>query len=194
MTQLQKLKFKLEHSYKVYQSDEHLIGRLNDKLLHSILIEIQRKPSISNFVMFVSCINYFYSTRIQAANGAIGKNIIKIASILQYNWNRDIKLKRIINSSEIDPSKVDELRRQIKNAVKRDLFSLTTKIFHQLSSQYPIYDSRVNKFLKNRVGVTRINLSKDYSLFCLIYFIAMEDIEWSLEKVDQFDNAVWVLN
>ena len=75
---------------------------------------------------------------------------MKIAKILFNNWTNGLNFSVIRGQKQVDTKKVEILRNKIQNKLGVDLFSLTTKIFHQLNSQYPIYDSRVCKFLKHK--------------------------------------------
>lgn len=125
-------------SLRRYKSSAYRVGRLGDDLLQEILKEYKRQPSLDRAIQFISCLNFFYSTRIQLAEGTVNDNVIKIARIFHGNWNKGLNLIEIKQGQKPSTYLVNQMRIKIKNASGKDLFSLTTKIFHQLNSQYPI--------------------------------------------------------
>jgi len=187
------LKSKLTKSLSIYNSDKFLVGRLHNEILHHLIEGYRKSQILSEMVKFISCLNYFYSTRVQAAEGRMNDNLVKVAKLIHSNWNKGLNLEKIKEGDIIDIHLVDKLRKKIYSLLGRNLFSLATKIFHQLNSQYPIYDSKIKIFLKSEMKVGRVNLFKSYPLFYQHYTASMEKIEWDSKKVDQFDSAIWVL-
>jgi hypothetical protein len=99
---------------------------------------------------------------------------------------------QVVQGEHPKPELVDKLRKQIMNASGVDLFSLTTKIFHHLNSQYPIYDTMVSRFLKEDIQIGRVNLHNDYLVLYQNCMKGIRLIKWNENDVDQFDSAVWV--
>jgi hypothetical protein len=194
MVNYSKLNLELQKCLKIHNTNKHLVGRLNDKLLQSILKEIRQNPKLDYFVQFINCLNYFYSTRIQLAKGRKDDNVIRIAKIIFDNWKEGLNLSSINISEEVNTTKVEMLRKKIYDTVSVDLFSLTTKIFHQLNSQYPIYDSRVCSFLKKKALIGRINIKNDYDVFYSSYLAVVQKIGWPKNQINEFDTAIWVLS
>lgn len=179
-------------SLGIYKSPAYLVGRLGNELLQEILEQYKQKPSLNIAIQFISCLNFFYSTRIQLADGTINDNVIKIAKVFHSNWDKGLNLMKIKQGEEPVLNQVNKMRLKVKETLGKDLFSLTTKIFHQLNSQYPIYDSLVNRFLKKNIKVGRINLSKNYVVFYENYQKALKLLDWPVSDIDQFDSAIWV--
>ena len=189
----QKFKIELITAYKKYKGDDFLVGRLHNKLLQEILTRIRKQKNKKDFVLFISCLNFFYSTRIQLAEDGLNFNVVKIAEILRRNWDIGLNLSSVKQNDRILPSVVQKLREKIHISTGIDLISLASKIVHQLNSQYPIYDGRVCDFLKHKIKIGRINIKDDYCRFCDYYLNVMNKIDWPVKKVDEYDNAIWVL-
>src|SRR5689334_7283155 len=78
-----KLNTALKKSYKQNQkSSNGIIGRCNDKVLHSLIAEINADPAKENFISFVQTLNFFYSTRLQTAKGKRNQIVIDTAEII----------------------------------------------------------------------------------------------------------------
>jgi hypothetical protein len=189
---MNKLKKDVMKSLAIYKSPAYLVGRLGNELLQEILEQYKQKPSLNRAIQFISCLNFFYSTRIQLADGTVNDNVIKIAKVFYSNWDKWLNLIKIKQGDEPVLELVNKLRLKIKETAGKDLFSLTTKIFHQLNSQYPIYDSLVNRFLKKNIKVGRNNLSKNYVVFYENYKKALTLLGWPADNIDEFDSAIWV--
>jgi hypothetical protein len=98
-TEGERIKISLRKSLKKYKSDQYLADRLGNDLLQEILSSYRNGPSLSRMIQFIKCLNYFYSTRIQLAEGTLNDNIIIIAKIVHANWRRGINLFRLFKES-----------------------------------------------------------------------------------------------
>lgn len=191
MADFTQVKADLKKYLERFNTPEFLVGRLNDEVLQFIIGRIEENPE-ERFIQLINTLNFFYSTRIQIAKGTRDENVKKISKILSDNWNNGWQLNAIKEGVTIEVKYVQEFREKIDSETGKDFFSLSTKVFHQLNSQYPIYDTRVVNFL-NRIGkIKRNELHKSYSSFTTHYFALMDKIGWSRDDVNGFDNAVWI--
>jgi hypothetical protein len=188
-----RLKKNLCNSLEIYNTgDIHKIGKLNDKLLAELVMRIRLKPSLNNFILFVNCLNFFYSTRLQASKGNKNDIIIKVARILKENWSSGLRLKEEQQGSRLNVEKVDVLRNAIFNTLKRNAYSFSTKVFHQLNYGYPILDNNVNIFLKRESYGCRVNFyNNDYAEFKRCFYDLVNDIRWPVNSINKLDRAIW---
>lgn len=198
-----RLQKKLEKAYTKYKTDkDYRVGILNDKLLRCQVEEINKNPSLDNFISFTNCLNFFYSTRLQAAVDRenellLSKNriIVSIAEILKKNWKKGFKLYEEFEKKKVDTKKVEALRTLLYQFLNRQCYSFTTKVFHQLNNQYPILDRNVNLFMKKEgyaEGVNFYNSNNSYGIFYDHYKNMLKDLSYSVNVVDKVDNAIWV--
>lgn len=193
----------LTRAFKKYQTEPIFkVGILNDELLAEIIEKIRHNPTLENFILFTNCLNFFYSTRLQAAvdrddDVLKTKNdiIINVAKKLQRNWKEGLVLCNEANGEKINCQKVEDLRIDLKDYLKRGTYSFSTKVFHQLNDGYPILDTNVNKFMQVEAFRNGYNFNlKDvsYCTFCSTYMEMMDSIKWRRENLNSFDNAIWV--
>jgi len=198
------LKKQLKEAHEKFQTRPVFkVGKLNDVLLAEIIERIRANPSLENFILFTNCLNFFYSTRLQSAvnkdNDVVkSKNdiIINVAKKLKENSSKGLRLIAEKNGGEINPEKVEKLRVDLKEYLNRGTYSFSTKVFHQLNSNYPILDANVNKFMqvnKFKKGKNFYSDKVDYATFYSAYQNMMEKIGWDKSKVNELDNAIWVL-
>lgn len=173
---------------------KHLVGKMNDILLKEILLEIREKPTLGNFVMFVNCLNFFYSTRLQAAKGDRDEIIIKVAQLLKSNWRNGIKLFEEIQGGECNLKKIDLLRDQMFITLNRHAYSFSTKVFHHLNNLYPILDLNVRTYMKNEFYQFHKSsfYTKPYDFFYLKYMEMVNQLKWPKNKIDELDVAIWI--
>lgn len=183
----------LKASLKIYNTIEiHKIGKLNDQLLKELVSRIRKNPTLDNFIVFVNCLNYFYSTRLQASKGNNSELIIKVAKILKANWKAGILLKNEIAEQELSCYKIDNLRDQIFASLKRNAYSFSTKVFHQLNYAYPILDANVNCFLKKEgYGVGVGFYTNNYQVFYDVFHRMVKDMQWPTDQINTIDRAIW---
>ncbi|MGN7824897.1 hypothetical protein ACTJJB_32535 [Chitinophaga sp. 22536] len=193
----------LNKAYNEYSdSDVCRLGKLNDMVLARLVKDIRQTPSEDNFIIFTSCINYFYSTRLQAAVNqdrrtlnTWGKVIIRIAKVLEAAWDdEEICLKKEKQGGKVDTKKVEHLRELLHDKIDRGTYSFTTKVFHQLNSQYPILDGRVNQFMEQIILKRKGHFHKretPFSTFYSEYIQMMERLQWPVNQVNELDNAIW---
>jgi hypothetical protein len=202
---MKKLKRSLEKAHDEYLNDPfRRIGMLNDKVLAGIVKDIRKNPSLDNFIMFTNCLNYFYSTRLQAAvdrDSIALKNssrvIIRVAKELLKAWDEEgLNLKEEISYGPINVRKVERLRTRLKKVLGgRAAYSFCTKVFHQLNSQYPILDIRIYRFMDKRGFRDKVNFYKkenSYKIFYSKFIDMVVALEWSQDEINELDNAIWV--
>lgn len=194
----------LNRSYNAYATlDEYRLGALNDVVLANLVENIRKSPSLDNFIIFTNCVNYFYSTRLQAAVtqeyrslNTRNKVIIRAAKVLESAWKDNvIRLNKEKQGGKVNVEKVEWLRQRLDIVMKRGSYSFTTKVFHQLNSQYPILDARVNQFMKLKILDRRINFynhNNSFSVFYNEYILMMKKLKWAEDQVNELDNAIWV--
>lgn len=178
------------------------IGITNDLVLKIILKRIQKEPSIDNFIMFTNCLNFFYSTRLQAAvNNAKYKVktksriIITVAKYLKSNWQEGLQLSSESKKKCVDCNKVEQMRKDLKKSLGRGSYSFSTKVFHQLYSNYPILDTNMNAFMHKEGYKYRVNFYNDsntYQTFHDHYLEMIENIQWEKNDINSFDTSVWI--
>ncbi|MBO9565437.1 MAG: hypothetical protein J7621_21850 [Niastella sp.] len=196
----------LQKAYKEYEENPYRrIGILNDEILAIVVARIRKEPSLDNFLMFTNCLNFFYSTRLQGAVDKdvfalknVNKVIIRVAKELEAAWGENgLNLKAEQPSGPVNVKKVERLRRKLKKVLnERRAYSFCTKVFHQLNSQYPILDARINQFMyKEKFKPYRVNFYADhtpYKVFQTAFQDMMKDLGWPLDQVNELDNAIWV--
>ncbi len=198
-----RLKNKLEKYYKLQSSKpEYKIGALNDLILADIIKRIRRKPSLDNFIQFTNCLNFFYSTRLQAAVdtdkrilATKNKIIVQVAKILKNNWQNGVMINSEKSGGEVNVKKVEKIRVALKKKLDRGAYSFSTKVFHQLNHHYPIIDANVNRFMskhKYKEGINFYNDKNTYSDFYTRYLTMMKDLKYRKNQVNKIDNSIWV--
>jgi hypothetical protein len=171
--------------------------------LANLVKNIRKSPELDNFIIFTNCINYFYSTRLQAAVtqeyrslNTRNKVIICVARALEQVWNDEtICLNKERQGGKVNVQKVERLRQRLDQVMKRGSYSFTTKVFHQLNSQYPILDTRVNQFMKLKILDRKINFYKQgnpFGVFYNEYTKMMKKLDWPMDRVNELDNAIWI--
>jgi hypothetical protein len=181
---------------------EFKVGITNDRLLKILIENIRSDPSFDNFVIFTNCLNFFYSTRLQAA---VNQNkralktkariIYRVSEYLRGNWEDGLQLNDVNEGGSIDEKKVDKLRKALKTKLGRGSYSFSTKVFHQLNSKYPILDRNVNAFMQKngyKRGIDFYKTEATYTAFTAKYFLMMNDLVWDSADVNNFDIAIWL--
>lgn len=172
-----------------------IVGRCNDEVLQILLARIYEKPVLRNFISFVQTLNFYYSTRLQTANGKRNNTIIKAATLIKSNWKRKINLSKV-SIREVDVQKVEEFRIVVKKTLGNDYYSFSTKVFHQLNNQYPIVDTNVKKFMKRHgysKGKNYSSVSRSYKEFYGDFAEMMKLLRWLPKRVETLDIAIWEL-
>lgn len=197
-----KLNRKLKASYKLFNKrPEYRVGIQNDIILKDILNKIENEhTSLDNFIAFTNCLNFFYSTRLQTnidknRKSILNRNLVVVwvAKFLQANWNNGLMLAEERKTKSITVKKVDKMRKALVRKFGKELYSFTTKVFHQLNSQYPIIDRNVKDFIRRYNYKNKILLDQgSYKEFYANYLLMIKDIGWDQNDVDGFDIAMWV--
>jgi hypothetical protein len=128
--------------------------------------------------------------------GKSGRNstVIAAAEILQENWYKGVVLDQVRQGEPVIGEKVEQLRVAISNKLGLQFYSFTTKVFHLLNSQYPILDSNVKQFMRERGFSRRKNFSskkRSYQEFYAAFVKMIEALSWEKNEVEKLDIAIW---
>jgi hypothetical protein len=170
-------------------SGNWLISRENDSVLEILLNDVRKRPSKITIARFANTLNSYYNAGLRYERGSM----LKVVEIINQQWKKGLKLGEIYEGQDVNTNKVDKLRSIFYNNLTKDYYSYVTKIFHQLNSQYPIYDRLMIGFLKKEKTLIKNNIKNyEYAMFLESVTATMHKYKWNPEDVNGFDNAIWV--
>jgi hypothetical protein len=178
--------YKTKDRYKHYHCNEKIIATFKDK------IKKATKPTEEDIMCFVSCLNAFYSAGLNFEKDKSG--IEKMTSFINVNWTSGLKLKEQLSVEEVNPLNIQSFC--AKSPLSRNMYSFITKVYHQFNSDYPIYDSKLEKLLillfpKIKHSVYKA-YPKYYNIFCEVLLKNLNRQNLKMD-VNDFDNAAWIL-
>ena len=179
-------RYKTEIRYKHYHCNEKIIAHFKDR------IKAEPQPSEENVMSMVTCLDAFYSAGLKYESDKSG--IEKLTSFIMRNWTEGLGLFEQFNEKHANPNNVNTFLRALK--IGRDPYSFVTKFYHQFNSNYPIYDSKLKKFLILLFPKLPMNDFKDYiKYYYILNYVLLESLnKHNLEMgINDFDNAAWIL-
>jgi len=189
MTDYIPLKKTLEQSLSDFRSlDNYYTGRMNNILLQKLLANIYNNPTHDNFFHFVNCLDFLYSSGLKYKDKNQNTKL-KVTTILFNNWDNGLCLKEIKTAPAIHFDKLDSLRNEIKHI--GDYYSFTTKVFHQMNSDYFIWDKHVVKFMLYHNFLNTDSKKTTYRNYYEQVITMKNEIHWD-KSHDELDISIWM--
>lgn len=178
--------FRTMERYGHYHCHEEIIAIFKGRIEH------ESKPSESDIMCFVTCIDAFYSAGLRYESDKSG--IEQLTKFIMANWTKGVNIFHQIQDEDINPRHVEKFIIALDK--KRRPYSFITKFYHQFRSDYPIYDSKLEKLLCVIFPEVNKSVYKEYTKYYnIIYYVLLKTLNNNglNMSVNDFDNAAWIL-
>lgn len=173
-----------EEKYQHYQEKEEILTLFVERIKNN------NNPK-KDILKLVCCIDAFYNSGLKYNSSK--KGITEASELIITYWNKDLKIKDIISDKEVNTGLIENLNQRFREKNLRGAYSFITKFYHLFNSEYPIYDSLINRFVKlssKKIG-HKVN-TKNYSELTQYLNYLKEEIKWK-HNLDNFDLSIWTL-